>query len=91
MLSESTSDALGTTFAGTDRPMRFDSVDATLRRFLTTGIPYCGYPGNGNAMLWEAFFYQSPSGRLTGRGYLYIDGKVCPPKAAAAKPTAGKK
>lgn len=71
--------------------IRFDLKNVTLRRFLTTGIPYCRYPGNGNPLRWEAVFYQSTAGRLTGCGDVYTEGRVCPPRRPTAEPATGKK
>ncbi len=66
-------------------PIKFDVRDMTLRRFLTTGIPYSTDPKTGGGGLWGAT-YQFRGGKLTGRVTIVISGVPVVPPEAVTKP-----
>ena len=71
-------------------PIKFDVRDMTLRRFLTTGIPYSTDPKNTGPGLWGAS-YQFRGGKLTGHVAVVISGNPVAPPQPATKPGAKRK
>lgn len=71
-------------------PIKFDVRDMTLRRFLTTGIPYSTDPKRLGPGLWGAS-YQFRGGKLTGHVTVVISGNPILPPPTATRPSAKKK
>lgn len=68
-------------------PIKFDERNVTLRRFLTTGIPYSTDPKRLGPGLWGAT-YQFRGGKLTGHVTVVISGSPMLPPPTATKPNA---